>query len=34
MGKDAIHPDTLHSIMEMAGGHDFQKFQEWLDENR
>lgn len=34
MGKDAIHPDTLHSIMTQAGGHDFQAFQAWLDENR
>ena len=34
MGSEAIHPDTLHSIMEQAGGHDFQSFQEWLDEGR
>ena len=34
MGKDSVHPDTLHSIMEQAGGSDFQAFQEWLDESR
>jgi len=34
MGKGVIHPDTLHSIMIQAGGNDFQKFHEWLDENR
>lgn len=34
MGKDSIHPDTLHSIMTQAGGHDFQKFQEWIRQNR
>lgn len=34
MGKDAVHPDTLHSIMGQASGNDFQRFQEWLDECR
>lgn len=34
MGKQAIHPDTLHSIMTQAGGEDLQKFKKWLDECR
>lgn len=34
MGRDSIHPDTLHSIVEQAGGNDFQAFQEWLEESR
>lgn len=34
MGKDAIHPDTLHPIMEQAGGDDLQSFKRWLDDCR
>ena len=34
MGKEAIHPDTLHSIIEQAGGNDFQAFKQWLAESR
>jgi predicted RNA binding protein YcfA (HicA-like mRNA interferase family) len=34
MGKEAVHPDTLRSIMEQAGGDDFQRFKRWLDDCR
>jgi predicted RNA binding protein YcfA (HicA-like mRNA interferase family) len=34
MGKEAVHPDTLHSIMEQAGGQDSQAFKRWLDDCR